>query len=79
MWAERMRLDWQHTSVLAAYLIDVNRAKKGRPTDPDKLNPMEATNGAKKSTEGVKLNSIDGFRALASISGWRPKPSSLNG
>ncbi len=64
MWSERMRQDWQHTSCLAAYLIEVNRGKKGKPTDPDHLNPMESTS---QQTTGIPLNSELGFQTLKAV------------
>lgn len=72
MWSERMRQDWQHTSTIAAYLIEVNRTSKGKKVTPDDLNPMEA--GGKKRSAGIPLNSPEGFAALKSVaSQWRPK------
>lgn len=72
MWSERMRQEWQHTSTIAAYLIEVNRTSKGKRVSPDELNPMEA--GQKRSGGGIKLNSPEGFAALRSVaSQWRPK------
>jgi hypothetical protein len=71
MWAERMRQDWQHTSTVAAYLIAVNRTeKRGRQTTPDEINPMET---GSKTSQGIPLNSADGFRALQSVAGLCPK------
>lgn len=68
MWAERMRQDWQHTSFLAAYLIEVNKAKKGKQITPDQLNPMETG----RRGPGIPLGSQEGFHALQSIAkSWR--------
>lgn len=72
MWAERMRMDWQHTSVLATYTIEANRGKKGKPMDPDSINPMES---AQHST-GIPLNSPMAGEAMKAIAGsWRPGQS----
>lgn len=72
MWAERMRKDWQHTSFIAAYLIEVNRGKKGRPVEPDSLNPMESPHGS--SGKGVPLHSPEGRRIAKAVSDqWQPQ------
>lgn len=67
MYVERMRQDWQHTAFATAYLLEVNRGKKGRPIKPEDLNPMEAGGKTKKSG-GIPLNSPEGFQALYAIS-----------
>lgn len=71
MWAERMRRQWQHTSYLAATLIEINRGKSGKKTRPDDLNPMES--GNRVSMTSVSLDSPEGFAALAQVASWQPR------
>ena len=68
MWAERMRREWQHTSLMTSYLHNANVGKKSQTVKPDAFNPMEL--GTKK--QGIPLNSPEGFTALSKVAGqWR--------
>ena len=64
-----MRLDWQHTSALLSMIHNVNISSKGKSRKPNDLNPMERGSG---SSQGIPLNSEDGFQALKSVANqWR--------